>query len=91
MAIVNKKTGFIGAGNMAEAFIGAVTRAGIIPAPMIYASDFNQERLNTLKKTHGISVTEDNFRIFSMCDIVILAVKPQHMPDVLSRITSSGE
>lgn len=91
MAKVNKKTGLIGAGNMAEAFIGAVTRAGIIPASMIYASDLNSERLNMLKKTYGISVTEDNFKIFSMCDIVILAVKPQHMPDVLSQITSRNE
>jgi len=91
MAKLNRKTGFIGAGNMAEAFIGAVTRAGIIPSTMIYASDVNSERLSMLKKTYGISVTDDNFKIFSMCDIVILAIKPQQMSDVLSQITSHNE
>jgi pyrroline-5-carboxylate reductase len=91
MAKINKKTGFIGAGNMAEAFIGAVIRAGIIPSAMIYASDVNSERLNMLKKTYGISVTDDNFKIFSMCDIVVLAVKPQQMSDVLFQITSRNE
>ncbi|RPH48587.1 MAG: pyrroline-5-carboxylate reductase [Desulfobacteraceae bacterium] len=91
MAKLSRKTGFIGAGNMAEAFIGAVTRAGIIPSTMIYASDVNSERLSLLKKTYGISVTDDNFKVFSMCDIVILAVKPQQMPDVLSQITSHNE
>ena len=91
MAKINKKTGFIGAGNMAEAFIGAVTRAGIIPSTMIYASDVNSERLNMLKKTYGISVMDDNFKIFSMCDIIVLAVKPQQMSDVLSHITSRNE
>ncbi|MCI0472415.1 MAG: NAD(P)-binding domain-containing protein, partial [Ignavibacteria bacterium] len=91
MAKLNRKTGFIGAGNMAEAFIGAVTRAGIIPSTMIYASDVNSERLNMLKKTYGISVMDDNFKVFSMCDIVVLAVKPQQMSDVLSQITSRNE
>ncbi|MDP2861759.1 MAG: pyrroline-5-carboxylate reductase [Desulfobacterales bacterium] len=91
MAKLNRKTGFIGAGNMAEAFIGAVIRAGIIPSTMIYASDVNSERLNMLKKTYGVSVTDDNFKVFSMCDIVVLAVKPQQMSDVLSHITSRNE
>lgn len=91
MAKLNRKTGFIGAGNMAEAFIGAVTRVGIIPSSMVYASDVNTERLNMLRKTYGISVTDDNYKIFSMCDIVVLAVKPQQMSDVLSQITSRDE
>ncbi|MDQ1330938.1 MAG: pyrroline-5-carboxylate reductase [Thermodesulfobacteriota bacterium] len=91
MAKLNRKTGFIGAGNMAEAFIGAVTRAGIIPSTMIYASDVNPDRLNMLKKTYGISVMDDNYKIFSMSDIIILAVKPQQMSDVLSKITGSYE
>jgi pyrroline-5-carboxylate reductase len=91
MAKLNRKTGFIGAGNMAEAFIGAVTRAGIIPSTMIYASDVNADRLSVLKKTYGISVVDDNYKIFSMCDIIVLAVKPQQMSDVLSHITSRNE
>jgi len=91
MANFNKKTGFIGAGNMAEAVIGAITRTGVIPSSMVYASDVNTERLNTLKKTYSILVAADNLKLFSMCDIVVLAVKPQQMTDVLQQLTSHNE
>jgi len=91
MANFNKKTGFIGAGNMAEAIMGAITRTGVISPSMVYASDINNERLNMLKKNYGISVAADNLKLFSMCDIVVLAVKPQHMADVLQQLTSQAE
>jgi len=91
MANLNKKTGFIGAGNMAEAIMGAITRTGVISSSMVYASDVNNERLNTLKKTYGISAAADNLKLFSICDIVVLAVKPQHMADVLQQLTSQAE
>jgi len=91
MTNFNKKTGFIGAGNMAEAIIGAITRTGVISSSMVYASDVNTERLNMLKKTYGISGVADNVKLFSMCDIVVLAVKPQHMADVLQQLTSQNE
>jgi len=91
MANFNKKTGFIGAGNMAEAIMGAITRTGVISPSMVYASDINNERLNMLKKNYGISVAADNLKLFSMCDIVLLAVKPQHMADVLQQLTSQTE
>jgi pyrroline-5-carboxylate reductase len=91
MPNLNKKTGFIGAGNMAEAIIGAITRTGVVPSSMVYASDVNTERLNTLKKTYSISWVADNSKLFSMCDIVVLAVKPQQMADVLKQITGQNE
>ena len=91
MVNLNKKTGFIGAGNMAEAVIGAITRTGVIPSSMVYASDVNAERLNMLKKSYGISGVADNLKLFSICDIIILAVKPQQMADVLQHLTSQNE
>ena len=91
MANLNKKTGFIGAGNMAEAIIGAITRTGVTPSSMVYASDVNAERLNMLKKTYNISVMADNIKLFSICDIIVLAVKPQQMADVLQQLTSQKE
>ncbi len=83
-----KKIGFIGAGNMGEAIIGALIQAGIFSSSMIYASDASKERLDIMKKTYGINVTDDNIRLFSESNIVILAVKPQQMNQVLSDIAS---
>jgi pyrroline-5-carboxylate reductase len=91
MVNLNKKTGFIGAGNMAEAMIGAITRAGVLPSSMVCASDINPERLNILKKNYNISVVADNLKLFLMCDIIVLAVKPQQMADVLKQITGQSE
>jgi len=86
-----KKIGFIGAGNMGEAIIGALIQAGIFSSSMIYASDASKERLDMMKKTYGINVTDDNIRLFSESNIVILAVKPQQMNQVLSAIASDKD
>jgi pyrroline-5-carboxylate reductase len=84
---INKKIGFIGAGNMGEAFVGALIRTGIFSPSMIYTSDISAKRLNILNKTYGISVMKDNFKVFSECEIIFIAVKPQHIYQVLSQIS----
>lgn len=87
MSKINKKIGFIGAGNMGEAFVGALIRTGIFSPSMIYTSDISEKRLNILNKTYGISVMKDNFKVFSECEIIVIAVKPQHIYQVLSQIS----
>lgn len=84
--MLNKKTGFIGAGNMGEAIIGALIRTEIVSPSMIYVTDISEERLDMMKKTYGVHAMTDNFELFSACDIVILAIKPQQMNSVLSQI-----
>jgi pyrroline-5-carboxylate reductase len=86
MPELNKKIGFIGAGNMGEAIVGALIQADIFSPDKIYVSDVSKERLDMMNKTYGIHITEDNAALFSECDIVILAVKPQQMEQVLSHI-----
>jgi len=84
---LNKKTGFIGAGNMGEAFVGAIIKSNLLSPSMIYVSDINEERLAVFRSNYGISATNDNIKLFSKCDIVILAVKPQQIDKVLTEIT----
>ncbi len=86
MTELKRKIGFLGGGNMAEAFVGAIIRSNISDPSMIYVSDISEERLDILRKTYGISTMNDNFKVFSECDIVILAVKPQQVVQVLSQI-----
>ena len=83
----DKKIGFIGAGNMGEAFAGALIRTEIVSPTMICMSDVSTDRLDMMAKTYGINVTSDNFALFSDCDIAVLAVKPQQMTPVLSEIS----
>ncbi|MDM8526507.1 pyrroline-5-carboxylate reductase [Desulfococcaceae bacterium HSG8] len=86
MTELNKKTGFIGSGNMGEAFVGALIQTGIFSPSMIYITDISDERLDFMHRTYGVRIMSDNAGLFSECDIVVLAVKPQQMDQVLSRI-----
>ncbi len=83
---LNKKIGFVGAGNMGEAFVGAIIKANIFSPSMIYVSDINNRRLDIFRSNYGVSVMNDNIKLFSECDVVIFAVKPQQMDQVLSQI-----
>lgn len=86
MSESNRKIGFIGSGNMGEAMVGAIIQAGIVPASRIYVSDVSRERLDMMHRTYGVQTFTDNFRLFSECNIVIIAIKPQQMNQVLSGI-----
>jgi pyrroline-5-carboxylate reductase len=80
------RIGFIGGGNMAEAFIGAFIKSGIIGKAMIRVSDVREERLHELRNAFGINATHDNHMVFRESDVVVIAVKPQTMDDVLGAI-----
>lgn len=88
---IPSKFGFIGAGNMGEALIGALIKSKITEPGSIYASDTNEKRLKNLSKRYGIHLFKDNFSLFSECDIIILAIKPQQMPLVLSEISGNTD
>jgi pyrroline-5-carboxylate reductase len=84
MTINNSTIGFIGAGNMATALIEGLLANGTSPATL-WASDTSAERLSTLS-ARGIATTADNAQLVSHCTIVVLAVKPQVMADVVKAI-----
>jgi pyrroline-5-carboxylate reductase len=83
--------GFIGAGNMAAAMIGAVIRAGLFEPACIHASDVDPEKRRRMHAAHGILTTGDNARVFDACDIVVLAVKPQMMAEALAPVVERLE
>jgi len=72
------KIGFIGAGRMAEALI-ARSRS----PKSIIASDISKKRLSYLKKKYKIKIAKNNLQVFKSAQIVILAVKPRNMGQVL--------
>jgi pyrroline-5-carboxylate reductase len=85
-----QSVGLIGGGNMGEAIMGAMIRSGLCRASQMVVSDISPERLDTLKKTYGVNVTKDNQSLFVQCDIVIVAVKPQVIEDVLGSLFTSS-
>ena len=85
-SLVGKKVVFIGSGHMAEAMIGGLLAAGICDSDALWASDPVAARRDRLKSLFSIRVSAENRQAVAWADIVILAVKPQSLPTVLSEI-----
>ena len=85
----DKKVGFIGSGNMAEAIIKGVIGAGLIPPKNVMCSDILEDRTRLLSDSHGITASSDNLDLAYLTDVVVLAVKPQVMGFVLKEIVEA--
>lgn len=84
---MNRRTiAFLGTGNMAEALIKGLLRAGTATADSIIATGRRPERLDEVKKAFGVRVTPDNVAAAREADVVVLAVKPQAMGKLLVQI-----
>ena len=87
------KIGFIGLGNMATAIIGGLLREGTVLADgtAVTAADLigsaKTEATRQAKATQfGIAVTADNREVAAAADVLVLAVKPQFFPEVITEI-----
>jgi pyrroline-5-carboxylate reductase len=79
----SKKIGFIGSGNMGEALINGLIVSGSSAPDQIICSDIREDQLERLHATYGIQTTTDNNEVVRQADIIIYAIKPQLMAQVL--------
>ncbi len=82
----DKKIGFIGAGNMAEALIKGLAGSSRVKPNQIMASEPLAERRTFMETTYDIEVVADNRELLPSVDILVLAVKPQVAADVLGEM-----
>lgn len=80
------KIGFIGGGKMATAIMKGIINSGYCEKNNIYVSDKNIDLLETLKNNFAINIYNNNIYIAKNCDVIILAVKPFVLRDVLEEI-----
>jgi pyrroline-5-carboxylate reductase len=80
------KIGFIGGGNMAEALLKGMTSQGMKD---IIVSEPREERRQYLEKTYGAATTGANREVVDTSDIIILAIKPQNIDEVVNEISTS--
>lgn len=78
---------FIGGGNMAQALIGGLCRSGRSPESIIVADPGDAVR-QTLVDQFATRVTADNREAAQGADVIVLAVKPQIMEEVLGELTA---
>jgi pyrroline-5-carboxylate reductase len=74
---------FIGGGNMAEALLKGLLSGLQVAPDHITATDVVPERLTHLEMTYGIRTSKENLQAVRDHDVIILAVKPQTIPEVL--------
>ena len=84
----SERVGFIGAGQMAEAIARGVLAAELFPPAALAASDVAEPRRRLFKEL-GIRATERNLGIVADCDVLVVAVKPQNLDELLREIGPS--
>lgn len=86
----NLNIGFIGGGNMARSLIGGLVNSGVSPTSL-YVSDPSTEALDNLHRDFGINTCASNQELVDTCEVVVLAVKPQLMKDVVTDLSISTD
>ncbi len=83
--MIDRRITFLGAGNMANAIIRGLLRAGLAPSK-ITATVRREEKRKELETTHGIVAGFDNVAATRDAEVVVLCVKPQALDKLLTQI-----
>ena len=81
-----KRLGIIGSGKMAGALVKGILKSRSFGKNEILISDIDKGKLDALKKEFGVVTTSDNKELAEQSEIIVFAVKPGHLSDVLREI-----
>ncbi len=83
-----KKLGILGTGNMGSAFIRGLCSKQIIAPENIFIYDLDESKINPLQTQHNIQIAKDEIDLISKVDLLIIALKPQVIPEVFAKVGS---
>jgi pyrroline-5-carboxylate reductase len=83
---LGKTIAFLGAGNMAEALVKGMLRAGVAAPQEILLTDRRKDRLAELAARYGVRTDPDNRAAAREAAVIVLSVKPQVMNKLLGEI-----
>ena len=79
--------GMIGAGNMGSAILRGIVEAEYVRASQIIAFDSNRKRMRELEEDlPGVNPASDCLEVAEQADLIILAVKPVFVSEVINQI-----
>lgn len=90
--MTQKKTGFIGAGQMAQALASGIVAAGLIePSDLMFAQPSEQRKKSLRKMFPGAELTDCNSEVFEHCDKIFLAVKPHILKAIAPELATHAK
>ena len=84
------KLGVIGGGVMAEAIVSRLLQEEVYQANQVIISEPRDSRCQFWSETYGVNTTNNNVQVFSGCEVLLLAVKPQIL-EVIAEDVVGGE
>lgn len=82
-----KRIGLIGAGNMGSAILRGVLNADYLRQSDVAVCDTSLRKMEELsRELPGVTYVDSAAELAGMCEMVILAVKPQYLRDVIDEI-----
>ena len=85
-ATLTQSISFVGGGRMAEALISGVLSSSGYKAEQIHVADPDTARRDHLKRQYGVQIDLTNHEAVVSGDVVVLAVKPQVLAEVLKEV-----
>jgi pyrroline-5-carboxylate reductase len=82
----DKRLAVLGTGKLGGILVRSFLKQGLFPPKQIAATVHHQEKAAALSKELGVSVTTNNRAAVKNADMILLAVKPQVVGDVLKEI-----
>jgi len=80
------KTSFIGGGVMAEAIMSRAITQGVLHAAGVCVAEPVAERRTLLADRYGVATSQDNLAAACGARLIVLAVKPKHLPAVFANL-----
>jgi pyrroline-5-carboxylate reductase len=77
---------FLGAGQMAEAFVRGLLRAELLAPADVWVSDVRPGRAEQLARDFGANPATSNLDAVGHADLILLSVKPQDVPGLLDEV-----
>ena len=85
-ALKGKRVGFIGGGNMAEALVAGLLSSQACSASDVRVCDLADARRAHLTTRYGVTCDADSGAVATWAELLVLAVKPQVMARVLTKL-----
>jgi pyrroline-5-carboxylate reductase len=78
-----RRIGIVGAGNLAGALVQGLIGTGHVAKADLLLSDADASKLEAVRARFDVRALASNSELTKLADVVVFAVKPQHLPHVL--------